>query len=524
MGVERELKLEGDPADLRRLLQEPMIAAGMQGKPKHKQLVTTYYDTEDCWLREACGISLRVRRDGRRWLQTVKRERRSEGVLFARDEWEMPIASELPDPALLTDPELADVVSAITARGVVPIVRSEIRRDVADLRWTDEHGRTGVVNLALDEGTIHAGGRQAAVGELELELVEGDPACLFSLALRCADLVPVRFGTLAKWERGFRLHAGLPPRPEKAERPVITPDSNIEEVMIASIAAAMRQWLGNEAAVQHGGDPEGVHQMRVALRRLRSLLTLFKDLIPEAQRRSLSAELREIVQALGAARDLDVFETELLRPVAEARPQDPAPAALRSLVEQARVAAYAKAHAKVGERSYARAVLRLSAWLDMRGWRTGFDSSSADQLAMPAAEAAASILEKALRKVLRQGRGFAELSPPERHEVRIALKKLRYGADAFAGLFDEDRVKPYLRRLSRLQDHMGRFNDAAVAGATADSLLSDPGLRAADPALAARGGGLVVGWHGHAALADEPELVAAWRAFKNAEPFWRSEE
>jgi inorganic triphosphatase YgiF len=521
MGVERELKLEGDPEDLRRLLQEPAIAAGLKGRPKRKRLATVYYDTEDAILRERFGMSLRVRKDGRRFIQTVKRERRADGVMFARDEWEMPVEGEAPDPTRLTDPALADVVSVLITHPVVPVIRTEIRREIVDLVWTDEHGSSAVVNLSLDEGRIAAGDGEVPVGELELELVEGEPACLFSLALRCADIVPVRFGTQGKWERGFRLRTGLAPEPEKAERPVLSAASNIEAVMVASFAAALRQWLGNEGAVQDGRDPEGIHQMRVALRRLRSLLTVFKDLIPKAQRKALSAELRAVVQALGPARDLDVFETELLAPVIEARQDDRSLSALRELAGTARERANAQARASVSERSYGRTLLRLSAWLDMRGWRLGADAAGAEQLAMPPVEAAGTVLDKALRKVLRRGRRFADLSPPERHKVRIALKKLRYAADAVSDLFDPGLVKPYARRLSRLQDHMGRFNDAFVAGELVDGLLEDAALPAAARQEAAKGGGLVAGWHAHAAVADEPELLDAWKAFKRAEPFWR---
>lgn len=523
MGVERELKLEGDPKDLRKLLSEPVIASCLQGRPRGKRLVTTYYDTEDGRLRAEHGLSLRVRRNGRRWIQTVKREIRADGALFARDEWEMQVDGELPDPARLTDPALAELVRVVAEDKLVPIVRTEIRRQSVDLDWTDEHGRTARVNLALDEGRIEAGDASARVGELELELVEGDPACLFSLALRCAELVPVRLGTLGKWERGWRLHAGIAPEPEKAQRPVLSADSNIEEVMVASFGAALRQWLGNEAAVQDGRDPEGVHQMRVALRRLRSLLSLFRRQIPDAQRTALSAELRTIIQALGPARDLDVFELELLAPVRQARPDDPAPAALAPLVEKAKAVAYAQAKDMVAGRAYARTALRLSAWLEMRGWRLGADAPDADQLASPSVEAAGELLDKALRKVRRQGRGFDDLSPVERHEVRIALKKLRYGADAFASLYDPAVVKPYARRISRLQDHMGRFNDAAVTGEIVEGLLHDETLPAAERQAALQGGGLVVGWHAHAAAADEPDLRKAWHAFKRAKPFWRKQ-
>ncbi|WP_222182008.1 CYTH and CHAD domain-containing protein [Geminicoccus harenae] len=520
MGVERELKLEGRAEDLRKLLVDPAVADGLKGRPTRRRLAATYYDTPEGTLRRELGMSLRVRKEGRRWVQAVKREPTGDGVLLARDEWEVQVAGEAPEPARFTDPELADLVQAATGRELVAIVRTDIRRETVDLGWTDEHGRSAVVNLALDQGRIEADGRAEEVSELELELVEGDPACLYALALRCAELAPVRFVTQSKWQRGVRLHDRLVPQPVKAERPELAADANIETVMVAAFGAALRQWVGNEAAVLDGRDPEGIHQMRVALRRLRSLLTVFKDLIPPAQRKSLSGELRTVVKALGPARDLDVFEAELLAPVLAARAGEPSLSALHELATSARARAYDEAHAMVASRDYGRTLLRLSAWLAMRGWRVGADAAGADQLAMPATQAAAALLDKALRKVRRRGRHFAGLAPDERHEVRIALKKLRYAADAVADLFDPDRVKPYNKRLSQLQDHMGRFNDAFVAGALVDRLLGDAGLPAATRQAAAKGAGMVAGWHAHAAVADEPELIDAWRAFKRAEPFW----
>ena len=522
MGVEHELKLQGRPEDLQRLLREPAITAALHGRPKRQRLAATYYDTEDGRLRTAHGMSLRVRREGKSYVQTVKHEGKANGVLLSRDEWEMPLDDDRPDPTRLTDPALADLVATLTADGIVPIARTDIRRDTVDLDWSDEHGRTAVVNLALDEGTIEAGGRSTEVGELELELVEGDPACLFALALRFAEIVPLRFGTQGKWQRGVRLHAGLAAEPAKAQRPALHAQMNIEEVMTAAIAAALHQWLANEAAVLESADPEAIHQMRVALRRLRSLLTLFKGLIPEAQRTSLSAELRAIVQALGATRDLDVFASEMVGSVRRTRPDDPSIEALGELACKAKVDAQGHAQAMLASSTYGRTALRMTAWLELRGWRVGPDAPSADRLAESAVPAAAAVLDRGLHKIKHRGKGFADLAPPERHKVRIACKKLRYGADAFAGLFDAHAAKPYLKRLSHLQDLMGRFNDAILCGKMVDRLLGDPEAPVTARREAALGGGLVVGWHAHATKADEAGLLEAWRAFKHAKPFWRT--
>ena len=521
MGFERELKLQGRLEDLRGLLSDPSIAGFMQGRPKRKRLAATYYDTEDGVLRSVHGMSLRVRREGRRLVQTVKRESDGHGLLMARGEWEMQLDREAPDPTRLTDPALTDLVTTLATRELVPISRTDIRRETVDLDWTDEQGRHAVVNLALDDGKIDAEGASGDVAELELELVEGDPACLFSLALHMADLAPIRFGTQGKWERGFRLAAGLSPEPLKAIEPHLSSRMNIEEVMIASFEASLRQWLGNEAAIRETDNPHAIHQMRIALRRLRSLLTLFKQLIPDAQGQSLSAELRTIVHALGEARNLDVFKADLLAKVQEARPSDLAPQALQPLLEQARSQAYDHAKRMIADRSYGRTLLRLAAWLELRGWRVGVDAPDAGRLAKAPRAAAAAMLDKALRKVKHRGRGFAGLPAPRRHEVRIALKKLRYGAEAFRDLFKSDEVKAYGKRLSHLQDLMGRYNDAALTGEIVRGLLADPSSSAAERHAAAMAGGLVVGWHAHAVRADEAELLDAWKAFRHARPFWR---
>jgi CHAD domain-containing protein len=116
------------------------------------------------------------------------------------------------------------------------------------------------------------------------------------------------------------------------------------------------------------------------------------------------------------------------------------------------------------------------------------------------------------------GRRFGRLGADERHQVRIALKRLRYGIDFFADLFPRKRLARFREAATRMQERLGHLNDVAVAGRLARELVGtlDPGARAG-PAL---GGGLLVGWYAHQVDGLEPETLEAWKAFKKLEPFW----
>ena len=516
LGVERELKLEAEPVRLKALLGDPLIKDLLVKAPRRRRMVTTYFDTPDRLLREL-GCSLRVRRDGRRYIMTIKRENRTGNLLFARDEWEAPVSGEQPDLALLADPALQDLATTLQGQVLEPVIRSEVTRTSGELAWTGENGGKATIALSLDEGLIAAGGRQLPIGEMELEVVDGDPDSLFALALRITEKLPLRFGTLGKWERGFQLLTEASPGSVKAGRPVLAEGIGMEDAMEQSLRAALRQWTANEPAILASADPEGVHQMRVALRRFRSLLLLFRHLIPDVQRIRLKNELRGVLDVLGPARDLDVFALDLLEPVVDHLGGRDRFAALTEALGKARAAATGDVRFMLGSSDYARAVLRATAWVETRGWRSGVGAADADMLAADAREVGRELLAKRLKKVLKLGKNYEELEPHDRHLVRIALKKLRYGADAFGSLYPPDLVQPYLKTLSNLQDHMGKANDAAMAGSIAERITPGAGHEVGHLA------GLVIGWHAHAAIADEPELLSAWRKFKKTEPFWEQE-
>jgi CHAD domain-containing protein len=128
---------------------------------------------------------------------------------------------------------------------------------------------------------------------------------------------------------------------------------------------------------------------------------------------------------------------------------------------------------------------------------------------------AQTVLEARYRRVRKRGRGLDVLSAARLHRLRIAIKKFRYAADSFSGLYRGTPVRETLRRLSRLQDILGAMNDAATA---ADLALQFCRGRGAGDVLEARG--IILGWSRARAALLKDELKDAWRSFREAERFW----
>jgi CHAD domain-containing protein len=256
--------------------------------------------------------------------------------------------------------------------------------------------------------------------------------------------------------------------------------------------------------------------MRVALRRFSSAIAVFKEVIPSEQLDWLRAETGWLAGGLGPARDWDVFLADTLAPVEAARPEFAPLAAVRAAAEAMRSREYETVRATIADRRAATLVLRLGAWIEGHGWRPG--SAAPELLAEPIGVLAQKLLERRQETVRRRGRRFARLTPEKRHKVRIALKKLRYAAEFFRELYDVGRAKPYLARLSHIQDQMGQANDLAVAERLIASIGAAPGV---DAALVAGGSGMVIGWQAHAGKVLEPALVRDWKGFTQTRPFWK---
>jgi inorganic triphosphatase YgiF len=515
---EIELKLRVRPEDMARLAALPALARGAGGGAT-RTLESVYYDTEDLSLRRR-AVSLRVRRQGRRFVQTLKLGAGRAGTHLSRSEWEAPVAGREPDLAALPEGEAREWLGPVAAADLRPVFTAEIRRTT---RLLDGGGST--VEVAIDRGEIRlADGAAEPVSELELELKEGSAAALYEIALAVAEAVPVRIETRTKSDRGYALATGEAPRPVKAARVDLDPECTAEQALERILRACLSQVLANEGPAGEGADPEGVHQMRVGLRRLRSALVLFRRLLPADQHGWFAGEVRWLASELGPAREWDVFLDHLMVPVEAAMPGDPALAALRRAAGAARARGYERARDAIRSRRAAVLALRLGAWLEERSWRRQALSEEGARLFDPVGALAADLLDRRHRQARRRGAGFAGLGAEARHELRIALKKLRYASEFFRSLHEGQGrgYGRYVRELAALQEALGRANDVATAGQLVRRLQTEAGL---DPAPEARlGGGLVVGWHARGLRDEEGELLRGWEGFSRAKPFWRGTE
>ncbi len=301
----------------------------------------------------------------------------------------------------------------------------------------------------------------------------------------------------------------------KAGRLELTKKANVDDAIAAIFKACLDHWTANAVTVLRGRDPEGVHQMRVGLRRTRSAISDFKRIIPAAQLVWIRRETSWLVTSLGMARDWDVFLTELLAPVLAVRRRDRSLRLLQMGAERARKLGYGQARSAVQSPRYASLVARMRSWLSEQDWS---EARRADHelLAEPAKRMAARLLARRHRSVLKRGGEFTDLTPVERHKLRIALKKLRYTAEFFGSLFPGKRQDSFLNALAKMQDSLGHLNDVVVAEHLLQN-LSEPRINRRELSI---GIGIVIGWHEHGASRSEDEAIRNWRALRHCEVYW----
>ncbi|MBY0431347.1 MAG: inorganic triphosphatase, partial [Rhodospirillales bacterium] len=311
---EIELKLEVDATGFERLKDHPRLRDGA-GTPETRPLRTVYHDTADAALWQA-GLIARMRDLGDRRLLGIKSRSRA-GGLMDRREHEEEIAGETIDIKHLRHTPLRDLLDAAAIDGPLqPLFATEIHRTAWYLPVPQ-----GRIEIALDQGEIVCGDRREAIREVELELQGGSAAELFHLALALqADIPRLRILTRSKSDRGYALVHAAEPAGRKAEPTDLTPDMTVEAAVEAIARSCLGHFLANEPILRVSRHPEAVHQMRVALRRLRTAFALFKPLLHTAEGEALRTEMRWLLGDLGAARDMDVFLAEVIDPAAEALP------------------------------------------------------------------------------------------------------------------------------------------------------------------------------------------------------------
>ena len=509
--LEIELKLVGDPAGLETAWNAPELDSRRTGPVRTSNLVARYYDTPDFDLRRR-GIGLRVRTDGEEIVQTLKAAVPN-GNGLRRREWNAKLTELSIDLDAFKDKTEVDGLNKLNR--LAPIFETNVSRQIAILDRPGDHSST-IVEAAFDRGEIKAERSAVPLAEIELELREGNAAAIFDLALELSKIAPLRVETRSKWSRGWDLVTGSRPAWCKANTVNLDSAMSVDEAFGTVLGSCFEQWLANQAAAIDGGHPEGVHQLRVALRRLRSALAIFGKAIDKQAIEWIKTEARWVLQSVGPARDLDVFLEELITPVADARPGDQGVAALTDAAISARDRAYEDAREALTSQRYTTFLLRFGAWLERHGWRAG----AAAQLDKPIAGYAQKWLGRTHRRTLVAGKRFEELSPEARHEIRLSLKKLRYASEFFAKLYPKKKNRRYVARLRGLQDGLGHLNDLATAEMLVEHVLTQNKRRGAIVGKMRYGAGLLVGWYAHHTQAALQKATADWDGFVAATPYW----
>jgi len=494
MGREVELKFALAPAEEAKLRGATALA-GIA--PSRQKLLALYFDTPRGEL-SGQGMALRLRRSGRRWKQTLKTSGDTTGGLHDRSEWEFDRPGPSIDLSLFADTPLAKLDdSANLHERLAEVFRVESDRTA----WVLAPAPGTRVEVVLDRGAVAAGGRTDPVFEAEIESLEGDVGAVFDVATRLLDEVALRPSTVSKAERGYRLRSRRRRQPAKASEIHIEKDATLLDAARTVIATGLTQLQANEEGLLASSDLEFVHQARVALRRLRSALRIFREAIGSERANAWRAALGDTSRSLGEARDWDVFATEVMPAVLGAYGDAALAKRLTSRVTRERRAARETARASLLSRPHALAVVEISRWL---------------ALPEPAAQAepliafAAQLIRKRHKRLVRDAHGFAGLSAAERHRLRIDVKRLRYSIDALESLFTGKRVERYVDILIALQDGLGHANDAVTAVRLLPK-LEPP----ADFATFARG------WFGAKAAGDDAAFAGLIESLASTSHFWR---
>ena len=438
-----------------------------------------------------------------------------------RDEWEFP----LPGPELdfgLLPAAARKVLGRITPDDLKPVVEVETERHIMIIRRASPLGPELVVEADADRASVRAGDGAEHFCECELELMEGDVTGFFTLAAEIHARCPLPMSATTKATRGFRLLSG----DTVGRRPIgkfeLRADQSLHDALNDIFAACIRNVVANEESCIAGTDPEGVHQMRVSVRRLRSALKIFSPYFRPTNVGWMAEDLRWLGGQLGPARDWDVFIGETLASMAgrgiDQGIDAEAIGALRRRAGQARERAYTVVRETLGSERYANLTFRLTGFIALDGWLAG-PLDDHDPLLQHLETIAGGALDRPYRKLTNAGHGLADQSFEQRHALRIRLKKLRYAVEFLRRVYPEKRTRPFIEALRALQDRFGRINDLAQAERLTEQLTRRSGDGAEDK-LVHLAAGRVRGWHAHALHEIEPKLLADWDRFILARPFW----
>jgi inorganic triphosphatase YgiF len=517
---EIEIKLLLRQQDIARLRNHPVLWSGFEkaGEPSRQESV--YFDDKRRTLHRK-GVSLRVRQIGERRIQTIK-SLNGTGGLIERGEWQADVAGTRPDLSAVAGTALQPLLPKLRNR-LEPVFETRVSRTAFPVRYGDSE-----IIVALDQGEIATEKARAPICEVELELKQGNPGDLFRLAEQIDGSVPLELSYASKSARGYALLEDADANFGKARDVHALPGMSVADVFRSISHDCLRHLVESRAGVARR-DAEALHQMRIAIRRFRTMLTLFRDVVSGPGVESAKAELRWLRNQTAPARDLDVFIDEVMAPIRNQHPKEKAVVSLHQHLRRRRLKAYGAAREAVLSSRFRKLMVQLAAWVEDGDWRIDADALMRARQDAPIESHAAERLSRLHRKVRKQAKRLREFDHERRHRLRVQVKKLRYAAEFLAGLAPDKkarkRAKALVAALKQMQDKLGGLNDIVVRKSLSAEIAGKVGPGAARKQSGRERifvAGLIAG-HQEANIGRLlDEAVDGFAKFRKVKPFWKA--
>jgi triphosphatase len=516
--TEVELKLWVAPEHIAAVLNDSRFA-GYLHHPTTEMLDSVYFDSDRRFLRDH-GLTLRVRHIDDRRVQTIKSAGRGAGLL-ERSEWEQTIDGDQPDLSCMKDTALGKILADEESVALKPVFETRIERTQYHL------GENGTdILMAIDEGQILATAGSRAVSEIELELRQGAPADLFRVARDILDIVPARLEFKSKSDRGYELVEKSQIAVEMASDPGLSAGMSAGRAFTLIGRACLRHLVANVPAMMRR-DGNALHQMRVALRRLRAAMSLFSAVASDERIEAIKTELKWLAWELGPARDLDTLILEVIAPLRKQHKNEPGLASIGKMFARKRLKLYRQAEASVQSARFRTLVLDTAEWVETGPWSTSEDPLRRAYREMPIEFYAAEQLSRRCKKIRRRGRRIGDLNPEQLHGLRIQVKKARYATDFFSSVYPGKKSAKQSRKIKssliQLQNSLGRLNDIVTHKALFSDIINNraKGLTEEQNRRRAFAAGLIIGDQQARVRKLLDRAAKAFSRFHDAKAFWK---
>ncbi|WP_122901271.1 CYTH and CHAD domain-containing protein [Acinetobacter sp. B51(2017)] len=418
-----------------------LTAAILQMQPTSVALVAHYYDTPTLSLAEQ-HISLRQRLEDRVWKQTLKAPSPQAAKRLEIDITLAQVPKKLDLNCYRQHPQAKALLKPVLKKK--SMLARQLSTDVKRHVLEQQH-HNSCIEIALDQGWLITPHKRTKISEIEFELKSGQVPDLIAIIRPWVEQYALYLDTQSKAERGYALLQNQAEAATYQSAYVLKPSQSSEQALRSMVNQCLQHALPNASAIARDNyHAEHVHQLRVAIRRLRTAFKSFRDWT-NADLTLWQQQLKTLFQQLGATRDQDALTESLIPQLQQAG------SPILKLPQNA--------GKSVNLSRLLQAPSTTLLWLEL----IAFSQSPVHQKVDPLPKLARQRIVKLQDQIMHQAAQFMDLSIEEKHHLRKRVKQLRYSLEFSRGLFKDKTLKAYLTALKPVQQVLGEFNDLSVA-------------------------------------------------------------